>query len=385
MLNHNLRGVGTFYRCWHLAKELVRSGHEVLVFTVSPDRRVLPRVSIQDGLTIVETPNLLDLVNGLGTSYGVLGIPLRMLVAARRRADVIHAFDHKPNVFLPAMLARAFSGSPLVVDWADWWGFAPDGSGIEEWRGWPVTHLENVMEESIHKRADQVTTISTGLRDRALSLGIPSSKVRWIPSGAPIESIQPLDKLRCKEELGLPPSTFLIGFVGSGANDLDLVMPALTLLRRERPTIRLGLVGTSPRFTGVLGSESREMTISFGPIPFTRLPTYLGACDAFVLPLRDNVYNRTRWPNKFGDYLAAGRPVLCSDVGDVADIVRSRNCGFVWGDPTDFVVAVETLVDDEALMAEMGGRAREVAETRLSWPKLASEFLEVYRHAGAQG
>jgi glycosyltransferase involved in cell wall biosynthesis len=95
--------------------------------------------------------------------------------------------------------------------------------------------------------------------------------------------------------------------------------------------------------------------------------------------MRNSVVNRTRWPNKFGDYLAGGRPVLCSNVGDVATIVRSEECGFVWNNIHELCQGIEILMEDASLASRMGERARQLAEGRLSWQRLASEFAEVYR------
>jgi len=380
MLNDNTRGAGSFYRCWHLAKELVGLGHEVCLVTVSRNRRLLPRVEMSGGLRLIESPNLLDLVYGLGPGYGIVGIPYRMAIAARNRFDVVHAFESSPNVLLPGMFSRALNRHPLVVDWSDWWGFSRDGSGLYERRHWPAPQLANAMEEFFHRKADWVTTISTGLKNRAISLGIPSDKVRWIPSGAPSDAIRPMDIVACRRELDIAPETYLIGFVGSQVGDLEIVSPALRTLRKTRPYAKLGIIG--PSMSDMQAPGFRNAILPFGPIPFSRLPMYLGACNAFVLPLRDTVFNRTRWPNKFGDYLAAGRPILCSRVGDVARIVEEEECGVTWGDTSEFFAAVERLIEDTQGAERMGAAARRVAEGRLSWRSLALQFLNVYRNAG---
>lgn len=376
MLNDNLRGVGSFYRCWHLARELVRLGHEVCLATVSRDRRILPWVERNNGLKLVESPNLLDLVYGVGPGYGILGIPYRMLALAGERYDVVHAFESRPNVWLPAMLSRALNQCPLVVDWADWWGTTRDGSGLHERKAWPLPYLENGMEEFFHRNADWVTAISTGLRDRAISLGIPAERVTVIPSGAPVDAIPSLDIEVCRRELKIHEETYLLGFVGSQVADLDMLSPAIRKLRRVHPKVKLGLIG--PPRGALLGSSLQDAVISFGPVDFSRLPLYLGACDAFVLPQRDTVFNRTRWPNKFGDFLAAGRPILCSNVGDVAQIVAAEGCGITYDDLTEFVRETETLMDDKPAAQAMGAAARNLAEGPLSWRKIAMDFLSVY-------
>ncbi|MGH7447633.1 MAG: hypothetical protein ACRELT_08735, partial [Longimicrobiales bacterium] len=46
----------------------------------------------------------------------------RTCMLAREQFDLIHAFDSRPVVILPALAVRGTAGAPLVLDWADWWG-----------------------------------------------------------------------------------------------------------------------------------------------------------------------------------------------------------------------------------------------------------------------
>jgi len=384
-LNHNDRGVGTYHRCWHLARHLAKSGFHVSLLTVSPKRRVWPQSSQDEGVEVTETPNLLTLMYALGSGYGAIGIPYRILYSLRNPFDLVHSFDHKPNVLLPAIFRTKLKNTPLVADWSDWWGFTSDGSGLQEGKVRPVVRLETAMEEFIHREADRVTTISTGLMARSLSLGIPADRVTWIPSGAPSDVIHPLDKVSSKERLGLSPSAFLLTHLGMGEErNLSMVLPALSTVRKRRPEVRLGVIGPL-RKPGALGQPGlKRNLVLFGRIPFEQLPVYLGASDAFVLPLEDTVVNWTRWPNKFGDYIAAGRPVLCSNVGDVATFVREEGCGLVWKDTAELIDAIERLMDDPDLALRMGERARQLSEGRLSWSQIASQFVGVYSRIGAQ-
>ena len=57
----------------------------------------MPRVELSDGVRLIESPNLLDLVYGVGAGYGILGIPYRMLWAAKERFDVVHTFESRPK------------------------------------------------------------------------------------------------------------------------------------------------------------------------------------------------------------------------------------------------------------------------------------------------
>lgn len=159
---------------------------------------------------------------------------------------------------------------------------------------------------------------------------------------------------------------------------------ALLQLRKMGRNVRLGIIGPIGENTQLHDPELREAIVSFGRVPFHKLPLYLGACDAYVLPMRNNVVNRTRWPNKFGDYIAAGRPVLCSPVGDVARFVESNQCGILWRDSSELASGIEYLMDNPVEASVMGGHARMLAEGELSWATLARRFADLY-HSTLRG
>jgi glycosyltransferase involved in cell wall biosynthesis len=340
---------------------------------------------MEAGVQVTETPNLLTLMYPLGSGWGAIGIPYRILYSLSNRFDLVHSFDHKPNVLLPAIFRSKLKHTPLVADWSDWWGFTGDGSGLQERKSRPVVKFETFMEHFIHTAANHVTTISTGLMSRAVSIGVPSNRVTWIPSGAPSDVIHPLDRTTCRERLGISPSIFLLSHLGMGEEDLWTILPTLSAVRQKRAEIRLGVIGPLGTPAAFQRPDVKGSVILFGQVPFDQLSIYLGASDAFVLPLRENVVNRTRWPNKFGDYIAAGRPVLCTDVGDVATFVKEAGCGLVWKDHAELRDAIERLMDNPDLRSQMGDSARRLSEGRLSWAQVASEFASVYSRIGAQG
>jgi glycosyltransferase involved in cell wall biosynthesis len=327
---------------------------------------------------ITETPNLLTLMYALGSGYGAIGIPYRILYSLGNRFDLVHSFDHKPNVLLPAIFLNKMKETPLVADWSDWWGKSSDGSGLQERKSGPVVKLETSMEDFIHRSADRVTTISTGLRARAISLGIPGDRVSWIPSGSPNDAIRPMDREACRERLGISRSVFLLSHLGMGEEDVSMVLPVITALRAKRRELRLGVIGPVRDPAAFERPEAKGSVVLFGRVPFEELSVYLGASDAFVLPLRDTVVNRTRWPNKFGDYIAAGRPILSSPVSDVARYVESSRCGILWRDPSELGASIEQVMDHPGEAAEMGQAARTLAEGELSWGTISRRFADVY-------
>ena len=102
----------------------------------------------------------------------------------------------------------------------------------------------------------------------------------------------------------------------------------------------------------------------------------------FLLPLVNSIANRGRWPSKINDYLAAGRPVVASAVGDIADLFARGRLGALAGSEMEgLVTACLELVDDPDQAAEIGRNARMFAETELSWSQISAGFLATYEDA----
>jgi len=84
-------------------------------------------------------------------------------------------------------------------------------------------------------------------------------------------------------------------------------------------------------------------------------------------------------PNKFFDYLAAGKPVLTNYPGWVADLINESACGVAVPpeDPAAFADALCQLAEQRATLAAMGRAARSLAERRFDRRQLAEDWLRV--------
>ena len=374
-LNHNVAwSGGTFFRAYHFARQMVKRGHEVTLLTISPRRRFGFGRELRDGVQIVETP---DWFWGRGrTGWDPWDTLQRLLYVRRGIWDLVHAFDSRPAVILPA-LALQRRGIPMVLDWADWWG---RGGTIEERATGPVVRLlvgpiETYFEEAFRTRAQGTTVISSALRQRAIALGVQTESIAQIPQGSDVENVQPLPREDCREALGLPERASIVGYLGVlNKSDAQLLFAAFVRLVQMRPDCRLLMIGrhkaTVPNIPGILET---------GYVTHTQLLEYLGACDLLLLPLKDTVASRGRWPSKVNDYLAAGRPIVASAVGDVRELFDRHLIGRATCDtPQAFAEAAEALLSDSSLRRIMGQNARHVAENELAWHILGGRLETHY-------
>lgn len=379
MLSHNVaESRGTYFRVVNLGSGMAALGHQVTVLATSAGNRVRIHRRTAEGISIIEFPALLP--GAVRSGWDPLDVCWRWAAAASGRlgpVDIVHAFDCRPTVILPAIRLAKSSGAKLIIDWADWWG---RGGTIEERPAGRrvrslVRPLETWFEESFRTRADYSTVVSEALRDRAISLGVPSDRITLLPSGGNSCGIRPQPLEAAREAVGLDREGEIVGHLGSMLDtDAHLLASAYAELRRRRPGLRMLLIGD------IAGNIPHiEGMIRTGPVPFAELPQYLASCEVFLLPLADTIANRGRWPGKINLYMAAGRPTVATPVGDLRRLFTEMGGGVLADlNAGAFISAVESLLDDPPRRQLIGDVARRLAVERFDWRVLARQLREIY-------
>jgi len=386
-LNHNVvRKGGTFYRAYHIARHLVLRGHSVTLMSISPDQRMGFRVQKSEGVEIVETP---DLLWGVGRTGWDLWDTLRRIVYLRAKQwDVIHAWDCRPVVILPALFARSRSvgtGGSLVIDWCDWWG----RGGTQAERPGHLFKLiygpiETFFEESFRNRADGTTVASQALRERVLSLGVSAHQVLMLPGGSDTKAIKPMERRSARERLRLSFDNYWVGYMGAlTLKESELLMEALMLARQRIPSLHFlaigaSIAGANLTLRSAVGQRWTDWMVDTGRIPYQEVGTYLSACDLLLLPMCNNVSSTARWPSKINDYLAAVRPIVATRVGEIVPLFANGIGLLTSPDAKAFSQGIVTLAQDLEAAEKAGKRSRGLAEGQFNWEVLVQGLDHFY-------
>jgi glycosyltransferase involved in cell wall biosynthesis len=380
-LNHNVVHTGTFVRAAHLGRELVAAGHEVTLITTSHARRLRGSEWDWHGVRVIEAPDLLT--GSARTGWDAWNTGWRIRRLARERFDLIHAFDGRPVVILPALAAQRTSGAPLFMDWADWWG---RGGTIEERSGWLVRTLfapvETWFEERFRTGATGNTAIVESLRQRCIDLGADPARVRWLPNGCQTPSHAVPSREEARRRLGVAGVPLLLHLGVAFAADAAFLFEAFRRVLREQPNARLALVG---RFASVVPADLRHVVTRTGFVDDTERQAWLAAADVGVVVLRDTVASRGRWPGKLSDYLTAGLPLVMPAVGQAAAYVGAAGAAALSAaTPTALGDVAVRLLQDPAERSRMSEHARTLASGELAWSAVARELLAFYQGCGEE-
>lgn len=379
MLNHNVAWRGTFFRAYHFGRHLVRRGHQVTLLTTSPHLRTRFREGLSEGVSLIETPNLLW--GKVRSGWDLWDALNRILYINQRQFDLVHAFDSRPTVILPALFYRKRRRhSKLVLDWADWWGRGGTSSGRPYGSlNRIVSPIETLFEERFRNKADGATVISSPLYRRLLSLGFPPERVLLVPQGSNTDLIRPLDKYESRANLGFSASIPLLGLLGGVfPGDAELLRQAFEIVIHRLPNCRLVAMGNHI-YVSTLGLRG-DSVIETNYLPYDKLNRYLACCDVLLLPLCNTIANNGRWPAKLNDYLSAARPVVTCRVGDMNRLFQEHDIGLLSDDtPHDFAEKILALLDNPSMRERLGLNARRLAEGQLAWENLTARLDAFYK------
>jgi glycosyltransferase involved in cell wall biosynthesis len=297
------------------------------------------------------------------------------------KADIVHAFGMvSPISVLPAIIAKitqtaGLGNHRLVIDWDDWWG----RGGILAGFNILVRSSMTFFEEGMPRLGNSVTVASDALLRRALRGGIKSQSIMKLPNGADVESIHPLSKDSSRVRLGLPLDKTIVCHLGF--TRLTSLIDELERIHHRNEFLFV-VVGHLPRYEKVEKDLFRRKNVIFvGRQPPVLIPFYLASADILLLNQDPGPSDEARWPIRFGDYLAAGRAIITQKIGEISRVIESSRCGLLTrpGDWTDLAAKLVDVASDRSLCEVMGRKAREVAETQLSWEHLAARLELFYK------
>jgi glycosyltransferase involved in cell wall biosynthesis len=244
----------------------------------------------------------------------------------------------------------------------------------ERARGLHLGDLARAFERRAWCETGAMLAVSEPLRARALELGAVPGRVHVVPNGVDAArfAVPAAAGAACRAELGLGAGPVL-GFVGSlkAWHGTDVLLRAFALLRARLPQAQLLLVGDGPtaealrRDAVTLGVHA---AVHFtGAVEHARIPVLLAAMDVAVapyLPAEDFYFS----PIKVYEYMAAGRPVVASRLGEMSALAAAGLLLAVEpGDAGALAVALERLLEAPHAAARLAEFARDWVGRERTW------------------
>jgi glycosyltransferase involved in cell wall biosynthesis len=384
-------------RLLEMARAWVRRGHEVTVITGFPnhptgrlapaDRGRLFRVDRMEGVRVHRsrlyvTPNRGVLRKTLGhlsfmASAALVGGP------RVRRPEVLVASSPTFFSVLSAWALSRLWRRPLVFEVRDLWPAIFTELGVlTDPR--TIRMLER-LEMFLYRSSAAVVTVTEGFRENIVGRGIDGGKVHTITNGVDTSFYGPCpDREAAKERLGLA-GRFVVLYLGAHgiSHALGRILEVADRWR-NRPDVLFLLVGEGAEKAELVrrAEEAGLPNVEFRPaVPKEEVPSYYGAADAGLVPLRDVPLFRTFIPSKLFELLGSGVPVVGSVAGEAREIL-GRSGGALTTDPEDVEgldAALRRLHGDAGLCERLARNGSAFVRAHYDRDRLAERYLELMR------
>lgn len=279
--------------------------------------------------------------------------------------DVIHAHGYKANVYGHRVARK--KQLPAIATCHNWPGTP-----------WELRFYYHVLDRLALRSFDHVVAVSEAVRDSLRLFGMPGRKISVIYNGVDVSQYgQPgIDSASRRQSDG----PINIGYVGrlDMQKGLDPLLLAVAPLLRERPELKLTLIGDGPAREQLraLANQLRvEDKVIFAG-QRQDMPAVYASLDLFVLPsLREGM------PMTVLEALAAGRPVIATDVGAIPKVVINGETGLLVkaGDVDGLRNAILKLLSDASLAARLAKNGRAHVTRFFSADTMAQAYMGVYR------
>ena len=361
-------GGETRHLAW--ARELQRAGDEVTIVTGRP--LFLPaRFALDPEVVVLRSPYVRDLVYQFQRTRGLGRILARMLRAdeewfcraawrriaqSPQRPDIVHAHALSAAARVRAVPIPTVINLPGMADPRDIADLQLADAVVAD--GFAADHLPAALGRSVEHvpKGVDVNTFRPDGPNRRAALGLEGKRVALVVSRlVPIKNVA-------------------------------LAVDAMAIAARERPDLRLLIVGDGPLRAAL---ESRVAALGVagqvifaGRVDHESVPDWYRSADLFVLSSEfDNS------PNVVLEAMATGLAVVATDVGGLRQYVRHGISGDLVppGDAAALAAALARYADDADFSARVGRRNRDDVVAGFSWAQSARVLRSVYERVIAQG
>lgn len=315
--------------------------------------------------------------------HSIVVFPVHPMAWAVALEDAVEAADLWHGMWagsLPALgrLRRRYGGR-TIYDSRDVYLHSRDFDRMNRIRRGGLLWIERHWAQA----ADAVLTVNDAYADiltQTLRIARPAVVMncpeRWTRPEPPPN--------RIRAALGLPATTAVVLYQGNlisergieQAMDAILGLPGAALVLLGYGGLRASLTSrsTEPPFAG--------RVFVLPPVPPSELLEWTASSDVMVMPIQPTTVNhRYTTPQKLFEAIAAGVPVVASDLPGMADIVNTTGAGILCDptSPASIAAGIRSVLELSPVeRAAMGERARRAADETYNWDHQATTLFEVY-------
>jgi glycosyltransferase involved in cell wall biosynthesis len=223
-----------------------------------------------------------------------------------------------------------------------------------------------------------VIAVGPAVAASLVAAGAAAHKIEIVPNGIDVAAYGGGDRESALQGLGIEEGARIVFCAArlTKVKGVDHLIRSAALVRARREDVRVLIAGDGPE-REALKELARQ--VAPGSVRFLGrrddVPDLLAAAGVVAIPSLAEGQGLILL-----EAMAAGRPVVASRVGGLADVVQDGETGLLVppADPEALAAGILAVVESPELAARLGASARRYAETELTVERMIARMEEVY-------
>ena len=361
-------------RIRRIADEFIKKGHSVKLVYFPQDKNDAYKERVENGIKVYS----------MNRRVGIFSLfrNIIKIVKLGRECDVVHFQKCHHTASLPALITAFIWNKPIHYDWDDWetkiFYYSNPRQKI-------VGEFINAFEKLIPKVVDTVSVSSKYITNLCIKTGVDSGNIFFAPVGADLKITENDSDYTKKMRKKYNVSNNFVLYVGQlhGGQYAELFVKAVHIIIESGFDATFMVVGDGYRLSELkrlavrLNIESR--CIFTGAVNHDVVLEYIAAADICVACFEDNDITRCKSPLKIVEYLACGKPIVVSNVGEVRNMVGGVGVLVKPGSSKSLADGIMNLLKNDKLRENLRGWGKERIKRKYNWAVTADNILNAYK------
>ena len=294
--------------------------------------------------------------------------------------DVVFANQSSPVMMVEPAIRYAKKWNKKVVMYCmDLWPASLEVGGIKKTS--PIYKFYYDLSKKIYTNVDKILVTSRMFQNYFIEeFGISEDRIEYLPQYA----ISEFDNIPDQPEKNTTDFVFA-GNVGA-AQKYYVVLKAAKSVQQEEISdtgkkICFHIIGDGQELDNLkkYAQDNRIQNVLFhGRKPSEEMPRYYAFADAMIVTLTDNPLVSLTLPAKVQSYMAAGKPILASANGEIANVIRESGAVFCVGanDDRGFVDIVKLFLNSDD-RNDLGKKAQKYYDNNFSREKVMNKLEKI--------
>ena len=388
---------GMVFRPYYFAKEFVKLGHKVTIFSGSYTH-IFSKLPEVEGFSATENIDGIDYCwiktpkyrksQSLGRILNAFTFVAKMFLLRKKRfgkPDAVIITSPTPFSILNGYWIKKRTGAKLIFEVRDIWPLTLTEIGRLTDKH-PFIRFTQFFEDFSYKKSDKVVSVLPNAFEHMKNHGLTEERFVSIPNGIDLGEVKNISPLPEETLAKIPRDKFIVTYAGKFgiSNNLTSVLEAAETLKSNEKILFL-LVGNGPEkenYLKIIAEKGLSNVLILDPVPKSSVQSLLALSNVCYIGLtKSPLFRFGVSPNKLFDYLYSGKPIIYA-IEAANDIVAEANCGISIksenaGEIVNAVLNLYGKTPEE--LAEMGKRGHEYVIKNHSYSELAKKYLEILK------